>query len=451
VPRPIKAKKLPDGRWVIRFQSGDKMKREYFRTEFAADERIAEIERLRSAAASHVSERGDILTVSDYWIDTYVKEKELSWSVAYKAQCDQNFDKWINPYLGGYALNEVTRAVAQEWVTWMVSEQGANPPTVSKAVSIASGFFGHAIDNGVYVIGDRLNPMHHLTLPRHRAAKPPHSLDLVEVFQIKKYLVPESSLAVSLHAFCGLRNGEAHASMSNPTGLEWPDLVDVRSGKVRELLRLEGAKTLAGDRDLDLWQLVRQEIADLWEARKRPKSGSIFLSAKKRDGRYEPLQSRAFHKYRWDPALLAAGYEIDEIEVHDLRDVTSNMLARAHWSLADAAAYLGHGYQVHEKTYLSQFRIARRKPQMDPDDQLAEATAQAGYKGLLEHEADWEASLPLQRLYNLKRTRGVKNLTRAKLVAELKREEAKAEETTSSKKAAKKPAAKTAKRKTAVA
>jgi hypothetical protein len=422
VPRPIKPKKLPDGRFVIRFQSGEQMKREYFRSEFAAKERIAEVERLRAAASSHVSERGDILTVSDYWLDTYAKEKELAWSRAYSDQCAQNFDKWINPYLGGYAINEMTRTVCQDFVSWMLAQE-ARPPTVAKAVSIASGMFEHAIEHGVYVIGDRLNPMTRLTLPRHRAAKPPHSLDLVEVFQIKKFMLPESSLATSLCAFLGLRNGEAHASMSNPTGLEWPDLVDVRSGKVREFLRLEGTKTLAGDRDLDIWPLVREEIAALWKERGRPKSGPVFLSGKKRDGRHAPLQSRAFHKHRWDPALLAAGYEVDEHQVHDLRDATSNMLARAHWSTSDAAAYLGHGAQVHERTYLSQFRIARRKPQMEPADQLAEAAAQAGYKGLLEHEQDWEASLPLQRLFNLQRTRGIQGITRAKLVAELRRKE----------------------------
>jgi hypothetical protein len=447
VPRQIQPKKKADGRYEIRFQSGEKMKREYFRSEFAAKERIDEIYRLRTAAASHVSERGDILTVSDYWLDTYFKEKELAWSPAYKAQCEQNFDKWINPFLGGYALNEVTRAVGQDFISWMVG-QGAHPPTISKAKTIISGMFGHAIDNGVYVIGDRANPLERLTLPRHRAAKPPHSLDLIEVFQIKKFMIPESSLATSLCAFCGLRNGEAHAASDDATGLEWPDLVDVRSGKVRELLRLEGAKTLAGDRDLDLWEIVRQEIADLWKLRGRPKTGSVFLSGKKKDGRAVPLQTRAFHKHRWDPALLAAGKEIDEIEVHDLRDVTANMLARAHWSLSDAAVYLGHGTQVHEKTYQSQFRINKRKPQMDPDDQLAEAAAEAGYKGLLEHEADWEASLPLQRLFNLKRTRGVKNLTRAKLVRELERAET---ESKDEKKRSKKTAAKTASRKTAVA
>jgi integrase len=267
-------------------------------------------------------------------------------------------EKWLRPFLAGFALAELTPDVGYAWIEWM-EEEGASPSTIERAANIASGIVTRAIRWRALDVGE--NPFRFVERPRVHRQRAPLALSAVHIWQLAEAMPHARDRAyVLLLGFEGLRQQEA-------IPLVWLDVLG-ENGKPRERLRVVKAvsgtgrrrvvtelKNRSSERYPQLFAPVGRELVRYYAEQGQPDLEALVFPTGTRDGMVNPHNWREDY---WWPALDAAGVprvgpRYGRLGPHRLRAACASMLGYAQWSKAEVLAHLGHAQETTTLTYYS--------------------------------------------------------------------------------------------------
>lgn len=395
----IKERRHADGSVTYHFRCAEG--RYTFATREEAEDKVSQINYLRRLHNKPVEVQAQETTLTDYienrWWRTEDERTKRQWKPSYRDDLKRRIAVWIEPYIGDLYLSEFDLATIESW-TEAMSEDGAGIPTIVKNVSVVSAILNHAHTRG-YI---RVNPCSAWERPKHRARTPQESLTLEGLYRLRQVMRPRDGLAVSLIGICACRQQELWP-------LTWGDLVDVK-GNVRESFTItqtvsggeivEGAKSDASERVVEIPAEVRREIAEVYLFFGRPDPHrAIFIT-----DTGALMSASVFNRYRFGPAQREIGmvqtamnkktgkrepvlhpkgkWEGQPIPLytpHDLRDLAPALAIKAGYDLADLKALMGHSsITTTERHYWSAVKGQRGKPTVSIDEQIREARAKVG-------------------------------------------------------------------------
>lgn len=311
---------------------------------------------------------------------------------------------YFTPFFGHKRVYEVNRRDAREWKAWLAKEarerstldEGgrAGSATVAKMIQIGRGIFTFAVET------ERRpdNPLDLLKAPKVRqsARKRKYAPTPLQVEAIRAVISQEREgtayawvrardrLLVSLEAYEGLRQQEVYPAC-------WWQLID-ESGNVRTYLIVDGQKTDAADRDIELWRQVREEIAFYYELMGRPPLGSLAFPGI----RGAQLTTRNWSKRVWRPALAEArklpGFKtMPHFGPHRLRAACATMLGYALTPQHVVLDFLGHRqWTTTMRFYLVAFKEQKKAKKLQGlpvEDQIDQAREELAAR--MAAPADW--------------------------------------------------------------
>jgi site-specific recombinase XerD len=298
-------------------------------------------------------ERTSETTLSTYFVEVYApgRLEELAPNTA--RSYTETFRAWIAPYLGGYALAEIDKALGRTWVEWM-REQGASYAVQKKALAVARAVVTDARKRD-YLDSSPSHPLQLVEAKSPRATRRVslRALSFVEVERIAARISSASDrLFLRLIAEAGLRGQEV-------IPLLWEDALD-SNGRPRATLRIERAvsgrgrrreirspKTQSGYRRVKLFAPLGEDISELWASRGRPPLRTPIFPARRASSSDGLIDAKRWAQRVFYPALSEAGIprvseEFGRITPHRLRAACASALGYAGWSLAEVQAHIGH-------------------------------------------------------------------------------------------------------------
>lgn len=378
--------------WHIRYSNGGQLVRETFPEKQLAEERVAEIEYWRRIDKLPATEKANKISVEDFIADTWWPAKRTEWKPATIDAYRTTIANWITPYIGHLKLGALTVEAVDRY-RQQLQRDGCGVPTINKTFAILEGVINFAAERGYGIA----NPFAAIKPLPHKSRKPEEPLSLEDLYRLKKIMSPKDGLAVSLIGIMGLRQQECFA-------LTWGDLID-RDGKPRETLHVtrsisggeivSGGKSEAAERELDLPEAVRQEIAEIYLLFGRPGRGRpVFVTSKGvrmshhvyNRNRFAPAQRQLGMVKRdehGEPVLIESGKYAGKPEVlytpHDMRDVAGDIRIRAGWDIRDIAMTMAHSsITTTEKHYFHRLRRQRGKKTVSVEEQLDAARKKIG-------------------------------------------------------------------------
>jgi integrase len=297
-------------------------------------------------------------TTFDEFLDTWKARRLANLAPSSQETYPSVIEKWLRPFLGGYMLAELTPDLGYAWLGWM-KEEGAKPPTIERAVAIASGIVTRAIR--WRALDATENPFRYVERPRQERKRAPWALGAKEVWVISERMPHARDKALVLVlGFEGLRSQEAIA-------LRWLDVLR-EDGSPRERLRIERAvsgtgsrrqvgdlKTRAAERYPQLFKPVADVLLKQWRANGKPSLEELVFPCGSQDGM---LNMHNWREDYWWPALELAGIPKEskrygKVGPHRLRATCASMLGYAQWSKAEVIAHLGHAQETTTITFYS--------------------------------------------------------------------------------------------------
>ena len=160
------------------------------------------------------------------WAETWLRVHGPQWAPSTLEGRGLYMRRWVVPYLGDFALGELTRGTIQRWRTAMLRDGGTNS-TVNHATRVLSAALTAAVEDDL-MPG---NPALGLRSLRHRVERP-RALEAHEVYALLAAAGDRDRRLIALMAFAGLRPGEALA-------LRWEDVGE--RIHVHRSVRLDGS------------------------------------------------------------------------------------------------------------------------------------------------------------------------------------------------------------------
>lgn len=324
-------RRLPSGRWQVRYTGPDGMRRTMDRTFRTKADAEAEFSLVLGQMLSGRWINPDLALVT---VAVYAKR----W-IAERAGLSQRtrelystlLRRHVAPYLGGVQLRRLTAEHVRNWRQNRI-DAGVGPSTVAKSYRLLRAVCATAVDDELL----HRNPC------RIRGAGAEHAterpvLTLTEVMLLADCIDPRLRLMVLLAVFGSLRWGEL-------LGLTREDIdlnamtVQVRRAvaEVGGQLVIKMPKTVAGRRVVALPVVMRDEITrHLDEFAEPGPSGRVIVGEKGATPR------RAHFVKKWSAAKEAAGVA-PSVHFHDLRHTGNHFAASSGASTRELMSRMGH-------------------------------------------------------------------------------------------------------------
>jgi integrase len=285
----------------------------------------------RTAAVSH----GRIaLSASTLTVDAFIAGG--GYSVLNTRESTQAFTEsllraHIIPRWGDVPMRDITHLDVQRWVTEL-SKKDLAPRTVCHIAKKFKSVLDAAVRSAII----DANPATGMVLPRI----PDEEMRFINTDQIvalTESMHGDYKAFVPLCAFGGLRIGEA-------LGLRW-GRVDLFTGNVRieEIVTevkghkiLGDPKTRASRRNVSIPRVVVHALSDHQRTCGAKPGPEDFVFG----GNVDPVSARSFRRWRWSPAVEAAG--LTPLRPHDLRHTAVAMWIAAGASPKEVASRAGH-------------------------------------------------------------------------------------------------------------
>ena len=323
--------------WRVSWRDRDRQRTARFATRAEAQRFVGDLTRgARPAPAT--------MTVAA-WLAEWLETRGPEWEDKTARDRAWFCDKYVVPHLGGYRLNELTRADVRAWRRDLTRETTDKQANV--AVRVLSAALGAAVDDDL-LIG---NPCHGLRpLVVERTERRPATLAEVEAIRAAMR-DPADRAVVSLMAYAGLRPGEARS-------VEWRDItgsvIVVRRGE-----RRSGRTKTGNVRDVPLAAVL---LEDLDAAR---------AVAGDRPTVHRGAAGGNWRNRVWNPACRRAG--VEGLTPYALRHTAASIWIAEGLSVRAVAELLGHSMKMTMDTYSHLFR----EEQVRRGERAADAAARA--------------------------------------------------------------------------
>jgi|GEM_PF-2945941 hypothetical protein len=285
---------------------------------------------------------------------------------------DQQWRKWIEPYVSGYTLAEFAEDgpnIGHFWVSEM-QRDGAGVPTIQKVVALARGYLTDAIRWRYLTVTE--NPLKYVELPQREFVESSEYALQIEHVELLAWLTPgplRNTLWTELIGCEALRQQELsvlrwsdlyHPSWEPRSYAEITKAVSGKGGR-REIKTLKNASE--GRRNPELWTPLLP-LLDAVRAEEQVENLDAFVFV---SGSADGLPD--IDNWRddvWTPALKAAGIEQDGIyghlTPHRLRGAAGTAFGYALAPQHVVMIFLGHRQ---ETTSLDWYLRAYKNP--DPE------------------------------------------------------------------------------------
>ena len=326
-----RVRKLPSGRWQVRYPGPDGVDRpapETFRTKRDAEVWLAEKESEIRQGDWLDPDAGQI-KFSEF-ASTWLRERP-----GLRPKTRQLYEGLLRlhivPALGALAVADVKEARVRTW-HHDLRASGLGPSTVAKSYRLLRTILATAVDDGLI----KRNPCRIKGAASEKPVERP-TLTLPQVAAMADAVGPRFRLLVLLAVFAGLRWGEL-------TGLTRANVdVDARLIRVREtVVELKDGsrsfgppKSAAGVRNVSIPEFILGDVRWHLERFAEPgPAGHLFI------GERGALLRRTTFTKVWERARAEVG--LPAVHFHDLRHTGNTLAAATGASLAELMARMGH-------------------------------------------------------------------------------------------------------------
>lgn len=324
-------RKLPSGRWQVRYRGPDGLLRSAPHT-FA-----------RKADASKWLALTQAELLSGGWIDPEAGRVPFpAFAAAWIDERPGLRPKTIQLYryllrahlqeaFGSATVAGITEADVRRWRANMLSA-GVTPVTAAKAYRLLKSIMTTAVDDGLI----RRNPCRIKGASVEKSPERP-ILTISQVYALADAIGPRYRALILLACFCGLRWGEL-------AGLQRADIdCDRRTVRIaRQLCEVAGRqpflappKSDAGKRTVSIPSLIAADISSHLDAFTQPGADALVFTSP----HGMPLRHANFRRRDWRRALTATGLSI---HLHDLRHTGNQLVAEAGANPRELMERMGH-------------------------------------------------------------------------------------------------------------
>ena len=324
-------RKLPSGRWQVRYRGPDGLLRSAPHT-FAgkADASkwlaLTEAELLNGGWTDPEAGRVPFLAFAAAWIDERpgLRPKTIQlYRYLLRAHLREAF--------GSATVAGITEPGVRRWRADMLSV-GVTPVTVAKAYRLLKSILATAVDDGLI----RRNPCRVKGASVEKSPERP-LLTIGQVYALADAVDRHYRVLILLACFCGLRWGEL-------AGLQRADIdCDHRTVRVaRQLCEVPGRplflappKSDAGKRIVSMPSMIVADVSLHLDTFTRSEPDALVFTSP----RGMPLRHPNFRRGVWYPALAATGLDV---HLHDLRHTGNQLTADAGANLRELMECMGH-------------------------------------------------------------------------------------------------------------
>ncbi len=326
-------RKLPSGRWQVRFRQPTTGRYQAAPGTFATKTEagrwlsMLEADMLRGVWIDRAQGEVGFKEVADRWLATKAHLRPST-----RALYDWLLVKHILPTFGDRPIGTITTLDLQMWISDRHAKSRLGPNSVAKAYKIVRAVMESAVDGGLILRSPcRVKGAATEHLPEMRAAT------AEEVASLAQAAGSRWQALILLAAYSGLRWGElAGLRRCDVDALHRTLRVERQLTEVNGHLSFQAPKTTAGVRTITVPQFIIDVLADhlaRWSA--ADPDGLIFVMP---EG--TPLRRENFRKRVWLPACRAAG--VTGLRFHDLRHTGATLAAASGAPLRAVMHRLGH-------------------------------------------------------------------------------------------------------------
>jgi integrase len=353
--------------FVTRWREGSANRQRTFDRRRDADLWDAEVRRRRQLGSLHTLDAGTE-TLHEYVTETWGPAHLPTLAQSTRVNYARFYDHHLDPYLGSYALRDVTPGVIARWQADRLST-GAGPVAVRRSLTLLGSILQRAVEDEL-IVRNPARLVRKAPCPRAAEVRP---LAPATVEAMRAYLLADGSehprrdaALVSVLAYAGLRPGEALA-------LRWGDvrentLLVQRSVSYGE----EKATKTNASRAVRLLEPLRRDLAEWRLASGRPGDNAlVFPSASGKtwsQASYQSWRRRAFAR-----ALTAA--EVAKVRPYDLRHSYASLLLHEGRNVIYVARQLGHDARLTLTVYGHVVEELDGTPQLDAAAAITAARA----------------------------------------------------------------------------
>jgi integrase len=326
-----RVRKLPSGRWQVRYRGPDGADHPA-PTTFVAKrdaERFLTLVEADVAQGRWIAPQAGRTTVAE-WTEEWFAAAMPSLKAKTRHTYRSLLTRMVLPRFGNVTIAAVLPMTVGRWVADLTGRVG--PSQVRQAYRLLSQIMDSAVDNGLIAV----SPCRGVKLPR-LPEPDPTILTAEHVDRLVAELSPPDDLLVLVLAYGGLRIGEALCLRRRHI-----DLADGRVMVAEAVTHLPGGPVIDTPKSHQRRQLalpafvvdrLRLHLDDL------PERDDAFLFPGRQQRTADRPQSYNGWKYRFDRAVAAAG--LTDLIPHDLRATHGSWVADSHGVLV-AARRLGH-------------------------------------------------------------------------------------------------------------
>jgi integrase len=326
-----RVRKLPSGRWQVRYRGPDGADHPA-PTTFAAKrdaERFLALVEADVTQGRWIAPQAGRTTVAE-WADEWFAASMPTLKAKTRHTYRSLLTRMVLPRFGNVTIAAVLPMTVGRWVADLTARVG--PSQVRQAYRLLSQIMDSAVDNGLIAV----TPCRGVKLPR-LPEPDPTILTAKHVDRLVAELSPPDDLLVLVLAYGGLRIGEALCLRRRHI-----DLVDGRVMVAEAVTQLPGGPVIDTPKSHQRRQLALPafvverlglHLADL------PDRDEAFLFPGRQQRTADRPQSYNGWKYRFDRAVERAG--LADLIPHDLRATHGSWVADSHGVLV-AARRLGH-------------------------------------------------------------------------------------------------------------
>jgi len=329
-------RKLPSGRWQVRYWANDEGERllapHTFLTRRDAEQFLAakETDRLRGVDRDLSPEPEVQLSFAE-WIEIYgesIKHKRPT-----TAARDTNvINVHLVPQFGERKLADITPLMIQRFVNAMAVKLA--PATVRTNYAVLRAVLNAAVAAEAL---DR-SPCRGIRLPPEQRARKIRFLDVGELTGLAKATPLPYRPMIYLAGVLGLRWSEVAGLRARHLDLRHRLLtIDETLAEVEGQILTADVKSKASRRTLELPQLLADTLKDHVARQKLVGDDLLFTAS---DG--SPLRASNFRNRIWAPALRAAGLDGEGLTFHHLRHTAVGFLIDANTPAAVMQRRMGH-------------------------------------------------------------------------------------------------------------
>lgn len=326
-------RQLSSGRYQARYTGPDGLPRKApttFDTKRAAEQWLVETEAEMLRGAWIDPDAGSV-TLAEY-AERWVTERDLKPRT--REEYERHLRLHVAPYLGSYALNDVTAPRIRNWRAERLAD-GVGKSTVAKTYRILHAIFATAVDDDLI----RRNPCRIKGAGQDKADERP-TATLSQVFAIAEAIQPRYRLMILLATFAQLRFGELVALRRRNITLDTMELrVHQATAEMEDGTQIDdGPKSEAGKRLITLPTGLRGDVEIHFKQFAQPgPDGRLFV------GPQGGIPRRRNFNRVWHKALKDAGIPADMgLHLHDLRHTGSTWSAQSGATLKELMARIGH-------------------------------------------------------------------------------------------------------------